>query len=533
MITVGTRFPAHATSMGRVLLAGLPRGRAGRYLASAPSSSRSPPRTITDRPRCARSSSGCAAQGCALVDEELEGGLRSARPPVCDREGSVVAAVDLSVSARRTTLGRSRRICPLATGDRPPDLARPRRPHSVTAPPGSRARWTVLAPAAALVLAALCLRGPFSAVGPVLDELGAELSVSTGALAVVTSLPLVCFGLVSPVRPGARRPARPAPRGAGRDGGHRSPASRCGWPAWWGCSSAPSSSPPASPWSTCWLPAARPRRVRQPQRRRRRRGDRRRWRSRPPSAPAWRSRWPTLTGSALVGLTLWGVPVLVAARRARRCWPGPGPSGRRRRRRRAAGPRSCATGWPCAVMVFFGLQSLSFYAMLTWLARRLESDAGVSAVARRRRCSPSPPCSARRCRWSSRRWPPAGPARPRGWSPRPCPVAVAHRRAARGAGRRPGAVGAPLRAGHRRRVPAGDDPGAGAQPRRRADRPALGGGAERGLPDRRDRAARRRAAARGDRQLARRASLLLLGVLVAQLAVGLAAARPRLVGADA
>ena len=61
--------------------------------------------------------------------------------------------------------------------------------------------WAVLAPAAALVLAALCLRAPFSAVGPVLGELGDELSLPQAALSVLPTLPLVCFGLVSPVAP--------------------------------------------------------------------------------------------------------------------------------------------------------------------------------------------------------------------------------------------------------------------------------------------------------------------------------------------
>ena len=65
----------------------------------------------------------------------------------------------------------------------------------------TRRRWAVAAPAAALVFAALCLRAPFSAVGPVLDELGDEESLSTGALALVTALPLVCFGLISPFVP--------------------------------------------------------------------------------------------------------------------------------------------------------------------------------------------------------------------------------------------------------------------------------------------------------------------------------------------
>jgi CP family cyanate transporter-like MFS transporter len=64
-----------------------------------------------------------------------------------------------------------------------------------------RVRWTVVLPAAALALVALCLRAPVAAVGPVLDDLGDELSLSTGALAVVTAVPLVCFGLVSPFAP--------------------------------------------------------------------------------------------------------------------------------------------------------------------------------------------------------------------------------------------------------------------------------------------------------------------------------------------
>ena len=74
----------------------------------------------------------------------------------------------------------------------------------------------MIAPAAALIVAALCLRAPFAAVGPVVDELGDELSLSTAALAVVTSLPLVCFGLVSPFAPTLAATPRPAPRGAGR-----------------------------------------------------------------------------------------------------------------------------------------------------------------------------------------------------------------------------------------------------------------------------------------------------------------------------
>ncbi|GAB3352356.1 MFS transporter [Modestobacter lapidis] len=72
--------------------------------------------------------------------------------------------------------------------------------------PGPRAtraggRLRFLAPAAALVLIALCLRGPFSAVGPVAADLRAEFELSTAALGALTALPLVCFGLVSPFAP--------------------------------------------------------------------------------------------------------------------------------------------------------------------------------------------------------------------------------------------------------------------------------------------------------------------------------------------
>jgi MFS transporter, CP family, cyanate transporter len=85
-------------------------------------------------------------------------------------------------------------------------------------------------------------------------------------------------------------------------------------------------------------------------------------------------------GSALRGLALWLVPVLVAA----------GAIGLLARARRGAATESPApaadrTGIlrdrvAIAVTLFFGLQSLSFYVMLTWLPDILESDAGVSAA---------------------------------------------------------------------------------------------------------------------------------------------------------
>ena len=105
MITVGTRFPAYATSMGRVLLAALPEEELGDYLARAELRPLTP-RTITDRAGLEAALDRVRTQGYAIVDEELEHGLRSAAAPVCNRDGTVVAAVNLSVSASRTTVAQ-------------------------------------------------------------------------------------------------------------------------------------------------------------------------------------------------------------------------------------------------------------------------------------------------------------------------------------------------------------------------------------------------------------------------------------------
>jgi IclR family pca regulon transcriptional regulator len=103
MVTVGTRFPAHATALGQAILAFLPPEDLDRYLTKARLTARTP-RTLTDRPRLAARLAQIRAQGYAMADEELEVGLRSAAVPIRGRDGVVTAAVNLSVSASRTTL---------------------------------------------------------------------------------------------------------------------------------------------------------------------------------------------------------------------------------------------------------------------------------------------------------------------------------------------------------------------------------------------------------------------------------------------
>ncbi|MGW7055298.1 IclR family transcriptional regulator domain-containing protein [Streptomyces sp. NPDC054887] len=92
-ITVGTRFPAYATSMGRVLLADLARDERPALPDALPALTR---RTVTSPVELDRIVERVAADGFALVDEELEDGLRSLAVPVRGGDGRVAAALNVA-----------------------------------------------------------------------------------------------------------------------------------------------------------------------------------------------------------------------------------------------------------------------------------------------------------------------------------------------------------------------------------------------------------------------------------------------------
>lgn len=102
-ISVGTRFPAYATSMGRVLLAGLSEERLNQFLARA-DLRKLTSETLTDEAALRSELAQVRRQGWALVDQELEGGLRSVAAPIRDPRDEVVAAINISTHASRTTL---------------------------------------------------------------------------------------------------------------------------------------------------------------------------------------------------------------------------------------------------------------------------------------------------------------------------------------------------------------------------------------------------------------------------------------------
>jgi IclR family transcriptional regulator, pca regulon regulatory protein len=112
-LAVGTRLPAYATSMGRVLLAGLPGDELEERLARIEVRQLTP-RTVATEAALREVIDQVRRQGYAVTDQELEQGLRSAAVPIHDASGAVAAALNVSVHASRASMHelRSRFLAP-------------------------------------------------------------------------------------------------------------------------------------------------------------------------------------------------------------------------------------------------------------------------------------------------------------------------------------------------------------------------------------------------------------------------------------
>jgi IclR family transcriptional regulator, pca regulon regulatory protein len=102
-VTIGTRFPAPATSMGKVLLAALPPAALPAVLAEGSRSG------ITARWQPTADELDAAlrevrAKGWALADQDLAPGIRSVATGVRDGDGNVVAAINVTVHAAETSV---------------------------------------------------------------------------------------------------------------------------------------------------------------------------------------------------------------------------------------------------------------------------------------------------------------------------------------------------------------------------------------------------------------------------------------------
>jgi IclR family transcriptional regulator, pca regulon regulatory protein len=101
----GARLPAYCTSMGRTLLAALPAEEARAILE------RSDRIAYTDRTRADMGAittelGVVAAQGFAVIDQELELGLCSIAVPLVDSHGKVIAAINIGAQSARAPVSR-------------------------------------------------------------------------------------------------------------------------------------------------------------------------------------------------------------------------------------------------------------------------------------------------------------------------------------------------------------------------------------------------------------------------------------------
>jgi len=104
---VGSRLPAYCTSMGQVLLASLAAEQRNGYFERVPLVPHTR-HSITSRAQLLRVLDSVKAEGVAIVDQQLEIGLRSIAVPVRGRHGEVVAAINASAQAGRVSVARMR-----------------------------------------------------------------------------------------------------------------------------------------------------------------------------------------------------------------------------------------------------------------------------------------------------------------------------------------------------------------------------------------------------------------------------------------
>jgi IclR family pca regulon transcriptional regulator len=109
-LSVGSRLPAFCTSMGRVLLAALPDPELDAYLRVLKPQAYTP-KTITRIPQLKKAIFEVRKKGYAIVDEELEAGLRSIAVPVSTRSHRVVAAINVGTHVSRVDQNTLLKTC--------------------------------------------------------------------------------------------------------------------------------------------------------------------------------------------------------------------------------------------------------------------------------------------------------------------------------------------------------------------------------------------------------------------------------------
>jgi IclR family pca regulon transcriptional regulator len=101
-VSLGTRLPAHVTSMGRVLLAALPPRQAEEVLAKAGIFARSAKGSAAHDAFFARLEQ-VRQDGYIVAEQEYEVGVSSVAAPIRDASGRVIAAINISGPSARMT----------------------------------------------------------------------------------------------------------------------------------------------------------------------------------------------------------------------------------------------------------------------------------------------------------------------------------------------------------------------------------------------------------------------------------------------
>jgi IclR family pca regulon transcriptional regulator len=99
----GARLPAYASSIGRVLLASLPRAAQERYFTQA-KFVQFTKFTVMDQATLRKRLEQVRKQGWCHVRDELEGGVSGVAVPLLDPAGRTVAALNVSTNTDRTTV---------------------------------------------------------------------------------------------------------------------------------------------------------------------------------------------------------------------------------------------------------------------------------------------------------------------------------------------------------------------------------------------------------------------------------------------
>jgi IclR family pca regulon transcriptional regulator len=101
-LNVGSRLPAYCTSLGRAILSFLPEQDLSNYLEHVELRAFTP-HTVVSEKKLREMLTSVRLAGYALIEEELEVGLRSIAVPVRGASGNVVAALNIGAQASRVT----------------------------------------------------------------------------------------------------------------------------------------------------------------------------------------------------------------------------------------------------------------------------------------------------------------------------------------------------------------------------------------------------------------------------------------------